>query len=139
MASVACCHPTDHIAGNVDRDSIRTIWNSRAMQNLRRAHFEAIGTLFCTGCIHAPYLSERSMSRVVDGVKTARPCVRIEVEFTGLVPTSAVPTVVFMGHLVDKKVEFAPPPGWVGTSSSYHRVAGLVPTFRPSLPSPNAL
>ncbi|MHC4812427.1 MAG: radical SAM protein [Planctomycetota bacterium] len=67
-----CCHPTDHIAGNVDRDSIRTIWNSRAMQNLRRAHFEAIGTLFCTGCIHAPYLGERSMSRVVDGVKTSR-------------------------------------------------------------------
>lgn len=51
-----CCHPTDHLFGNVMTTSCVEIWNSRVAQNLRRAHFAKRRTAYCSGCIKAPYL-----------------------------------------------------------------------------------
>jgi radical SAM protein with 4Fe4S-binding SPASM domain len=67
-----CCHPTDYSLGDVRKHDIQRIWNGPAMQRLRRAHFTRRGTLFCSGCLHAPYLETPKKSRVRDQVKFAR-------------------------------------------------------------------
>lgn len=54
-----CCHPTNHVLGNVRTHSIEAIWNGERAQALRRAHFSRRGTAFCNGCIFAPYLPAR--------------------------------------------------------------------------------
>jgi len=68
----ACGYPTDHRFGNVLRQSIDEIWNGAAAQELRRAHFSRRGTLFCNGCLHAPYLPRRAAGGLPDLTRAAR-------------------------------------------------------------------
>jgi hypothetical protein len=68
----ACGYPTDHRFGNVLRQSIDEIWNGAAAQELRRAHFSRRGTLFCNGCLHAPYLPRRATGGLPDLTRAAR-------------------------------------------------------------------
>jgi len=60
----ACCYPTDHLVGNVMLESPRAVWNSRAFQRLRVAHYSRRGTLFCSGCVNAPRLPARRPKRL---------------------------------------------------------------------------
>jgi MoaA/NifB/PqqE/SkfB family radical SAM enzyme len=55
-----CCVPTDHSLGNVLYDDPVSIWNGRAAQDLRAAQMSGRGTVFCSGCLHAPHLAGAS-------------------------------------------------------------------------------
>ena len=67
-----CCHPTDHVLGNVLRQSIREIWNGPGARALRRNHFSRRGTIFCRGCLHAPYLKNGPTGRLTAWMRRAR-------------------------------------------------------------------
>jgi radical SAM protein with 4Fe4S-binding SPASM domain len=67
-----CCHPTDHVLGNVYMQDVRSIWNDRAARRLRRAHFSGRGTAFCRGCLRAPYLRSPQLTRTSAVIRGAR-------------------------------------------------------------------
>ena len=67
-----CFHPTDHLLGSVLEEDPVAIWNGRAARRLRAAHFTGRGTLFCTGCPHAPHLHPRWPASLVGGLRRIR-------------------------------------------------------------------
>jgi len=67
-----CCYPTDYVMGNVRFESPRAIWNSRAAQRLRAAHYARRPALFCAGCLHAPHLPPRGPRWWVDALRKGR-------------------------------------------------------------------
>jgi radical SAM protein with 4Fe4S-binding SPASM domain len=54
-----CPLPTTYLLGDVNHQSPEEIWNSRAAQELRAVHYAGKGSLFCSGCMHAPHLAPR--------------------------------------------------------------------------------
>lgn len=54
-----CYRPTDHVLGDTNTTRARDIWNGRPFQSLRAAHYSRRGTVFCSGCLHAPGLPAR--------------------------------------------------------------------------------
>jgi MoaA/NifB/PqqE/SkfB family radical SAM enzyme len=67
-----CCIPTDHLLGNVLYEDPVEIWNGPRAQALRRAQAAGRGTLFCSGCLHAPHLKARRPAALVAGLRLAR-------------------------------------------------------------------
>lgn len=67
-----CCVPTDHSLGNVLYDDPVSIWNGRAAQDLRAAQMSGRGTVFCSGCLHAPHLPARKVAAVQEAVRVVR-------------------------------------------------------------------
>jgi hypothetical protein len=67
-----CCVPTDHSLGNVLYDDPVSIWNGRAAQDLRAAQMSGRGTVFCSGCLHAPHLPARPIGAVQEAVRVVR-------------------------------------------------------------------
>ncbi|MFY9342626.1 MAG: radical SAM/SPASM domain-containing protein [Planctomycetota bacterium] len=54
-----CCIPTDYRLGNVLFEDPFAIWNGKPWQSLRRLHHQRTGSVFCSGCVHAPHLPAR--------------------------------------------------------------------------------
>ncbi len=54
-----CCMPTDYRLGNVLHEDPLAIWNGKPWQRLRRLHHQRTGSVFCSGCVHAPHLPAR--------------------------------------------------------------------------------
>ena len=54
-----CYRPTDHVLGDTNVESAKEIWNGPAFQRLRAAHYSRRGSIFCSGCVHAPGLPPR--------------------------------------------------------------------------------
>lgn len=67
-----CCYPTDHRLGNLNEQTPLEIWNGREAQKLRAAHYARSGTLFCSGCIHAPHLPARRPAWLVEWLRRQR-------------------------------------------------------------------
>ncbi|MEZ5966366.1 MAG: radical SAM protein [Planctomycetota bacterium] len=67
-----CCIPTDYCLGDVRYQDPAEIWNGTPMQNLRAAHLSRRGTVFCSGCLHAPHLPARGPKKVVAAVQWTR-------------------------------------------------------------------
>ncbi|MFH2001714.1 MAG: radical SAM protein [Planctomycetota bacterium] len=67
-----CCIPTDHYLGNVHEQDPLKIWNSPAFIKLRKDHVIRKGTVFCSGCSQAPYLSARRPAWFNEGLKKTR-------------------------------------------------------------------
>ncbi|TAJ21205.1 MAG: radical SAM protein [Planctomycetota bacterium] len=67
-----CCKPTDYKLGDVHYESPLEIWNGARWKELRRAHWERRGTLFCSGCEYAPHLPARRNGAPTELVRSAR-------------------------------------------------------------------
>lgn len=67
-----CCVPTDHSLGNVLYDDPVSIWNGRAAQDLRAAQMSGRGTVFCSGCLHAPHLPARPLAPAQEALRVVR-------------------------------------------------------------------
>jgi MoaA/NifB/PqqE/SkfB family radical SAM enzyme len=67
-----CCRPTDHLLGDVRFDDPVAIWNGAALQDLRAAHLDGTGTLFCRGCDLAPHLPAKGPTRLVGAAQLGR-------------------------------------------------------------------
>lgn len=61
----ACCYPTDHVLGDLRVQEPLEIWNGEPARALRRAHYSRRGTVFCSGCAHAPHLPARRPAKLV--------------------------------------------------------------------------
>jgi MoaA/NifB/PqqE/SkfB family radical SAM enzyme len=71
-----CCIPTDHLLGNVLYEEPVEIWNGKRAQALRAAQWSGRGTLFCSGCLHAPHLPARPLGAANAALKVARRAAR---------------------------------------------------------------
>ncbi len=67
-----CCYPTDHRLGSLVDQTVDEVWNGESAQRLREAHYSRRGTLFCSGCGHAPHLPERRPARLLELLRDAR-------------------------------------------------------------------
>jgi hypothetical protein len=63
---------TDYRLGNVLHEDPVAIWNGAAWQALRALHYRRTGSVFCSGCVHAPHLPARRLSTVQRGVARTR-------------------------------------------------------------------
>ena len=67
-----CCVFNDYCLGNVLYQDVMDIWNGRKMVALRTAHLTGRGTIFCSGCPHAPHLPARYPSWMIKPIQKAR-------------------------------------------------------------------
>lgn len=58
----SCCYQTDQRLGSLEESSAREIWNGPVAQRLRADHVSGKGSVFCSGCVHAPWLKRREPS-----------------------------------------------------------------------------
>lgn len=67
-----CYVPTDHVLGDTNKESAASIWNGAAFRRLRAAHYARRGTVFCSGCLHAPGLPARRPRWLQDSLRRLR-------------------------------------------------------------------
>jgi len=127
-----CCIPTDYCLGDVRYQDPAAIWNGAPMQRLRAAHLSRRGTVFCSGCLHAPHLPARGPEKVVGAVRwtrarssLARSWVRRKVVRRHVPPIFAAPEPALAHH--DGGFADAPEPARVTTFGDDVDVATVHP------------
>ncbi|MCB9885978.1 MAG: radical SAM protein [Planctomycetes bacterium] len=106
-----CCKPTDYRLGDVHRDSAFEIWNGAPLRNLRRAHYDRQGTVFCSGCELAPHLPARPLPRLQQALRSTRRWIdnrRIERNDRREHPSRAAATAPPPHHRIAAAVTLAP-------------------------------